>query len=129
MIPVDLRDQQQRRALEVAPQLARVRCLAQQIELDPDLDLWETAKPFLERWMAEQVGWRGFVERVKQEAPYWSTILPQLPRLLHQALARQAQAPAGEELTELLREARLRNRILTAIALVLALTAVLLFVR
>ena len=45
--------------------------------------------------MSEQVGWRGFVEHVRQEAPYWSTMLPQLPRLLHQALARQAQAADG----------------------------------
>jgi ubiquinone biosynthesis protein len=92
-------------------------------ELDPDLDLWETAKPFLERWMAEQVGWRGFVERVRQEAPYWSTIFPQLPRLVHQALARQANAEADQELAELLREARHRNRLLTVIALLLALVA------
>ena len=96
-------------------------------ELDPDLDLWETAKPYLERWMAEQVGWRGFVERVKQEAPYWSTILPQLPRLLHQALARQAQAPTSQEIADLLHEARRRNRILAATAVLLALIAAVLF--
>jgi ubiquinone biosynthesis protein len=32
-------------------------------QLDPDLDLWKTAKPFLERWMYEQVGWQGAWER------------------------------------------------------------------
>jgi len=99
-------------------------------ELDPDLDLWETAKPFLERWMAEQVGWRGFVERVRQEAPYWSTIFPQLPRLLHQALARQAQSHADEDAAALLLEERRRNRLLVVIAVLLgAIVVVLLIAR
>jgi len=99
-------------------------------ELDPDLDLWETAKPFLERWMAEQVGWRGFVERVRQEAPYWSTIFPQLPRLVHQALARQAQSRAEEDASALLREERRRNWLLAVIAVLLgAIVVVLLVVR
>jgi ubiquinone biosynthesis protein len=95
-------------------------------ELDPDLDLWETAKPFLERWMAEQVGWRGFVERIKQEAPYWSAILPQMPRLLHQALLRQAQAPEPGERNEQLQQQRLQNRLLIAVLVLLALIAALL---
>jgi ubiquinone biosynthesis protein len=92
-------------------------------ELDPDLDLWQTAKPYLERWMSEQVGWRGFIERMKQEAPFWSAILPELPRLLHQALTRVAAAPSDDELKLLLREERRHNRILAAIAALLALIA------
>ncbi|HET9404737.1 MAG TPA: ubiquinone biosynthesis regulatory protein kinase UbiB [Burkholderiales bacterium] len=112
--------------IQVQPQLVLLQKTLLNVEgmgrdLDPDLDLWETAKPYLERWMAEQVGWRGLVERVRQEAPYWSTILPQLPRLLHQTLARQAQAGADEDLAALLREARRRNHWLAAIAALLAL--------
>ena len=81
--------------IEVQPQLVLLQKTLLNIEglgreLDPDLDLWLTAKPYLERWMSEQVGWRGFIERVRQEAPYWGTLLPQLPRLLHQALDRAA---------------------------------------
>ena len=38
-------------------------------ELDPDLDLWKTAKPYLERWIGEQVGLQGLFERFKAEAP------------------------------------------------------------
>ena len=120
--------------IQVQPQLVLLQKTLLNIEglgrdLDPELDLWETAKPHLERWMAEQVGWRGFIERVRQEAPYWSAILPQLPRLLHQALARQAQAAAHEELAALLRESQRRNRMLAAIALALAVAAVLLVLR
>ena len=94
-------------------------------ELDPDLDLWATAKPFLERWMAEQVGWRGFIEHVKQEAPYWSTILPQLPRLLHQALARQAAPEPDPATVDLLNEEQAQTRLLALIAGLLALLAAL----
>nr|MBP7616844.1 ubiquinone biosynthesis regulatory protein kinase UbiB [Steroidobacteraceae bacterium] len=50
-------------------------------DLDPDLDLWNTAKPFLERWMNDQVGWNGFVERLKNEAPRYVQLIPDLPRL------------------------------------------------
>ena len=48
-------------------------------QLDPDLDLWVTAKPYLERWMSEQIGWRALVKQVREEAPFWATTLPQLP--------------------------------------------------
>ena len=50
------------------------------------LDLWKTAKPWLERWMSEQLGWRGFIKTLRAEAPNYATLLPQLPRLLHQRL-------------------------------------------
>jgi ubiquinone biosynthesis protein len=58
-------------------------------ELDPDLDLWATAKPFLERSLNEQMGWRGLLRNIKQEAPGWVTVLPQLPRLAHQFVETQ----------------------------------------
>ena len=50
--------------VEIQPQLVLLQKTLLNIEglgreLDPDLDLWHTAKPFLERWMSEQVGWRG----------------------------------------------------------------------
>ena len=117
--------------IEVQPQLVLLQKTLLNIEglgreLDPELDLWETAKPFLERWMSEQVGWRGFIDRVRQEAPYWTTILPQLPRLLHQALLRQGQPVANEDFALLAREARWRNRLLAALVAVLALIAALL---
>ena len=117
--------------IRVQPQLVLLQKTLLNIEglgrdLDPDLDLWATAKPFLERWMAEQVGWRGLVERVRQEAPYWSTLLPQLPRLLHQALERQAQPAANREMEDFLREKRRQNRVLAVIAALLAVIAAIL---
>lgn len=77
--------------VEIQPQLVLLQKTLLNIEglgrqLDPDLDLWETAKPFLTRWMDEQMGWRGFVNNVKQEAPQWVSILPQLPRRFDESL-------------------------------------------
>jgi ubiquinone biosynthesis protein len=120
--------------IRVQPQLVLLQKTLLNIEglgrdLDPDLDLWQTAQPFLERWMSEQVGWRGLVERIRQEAPYWSTILPQLPRLLHQALTEQARARPEVETAVLLREARRRNQLLWVIAALLAVIAAALLLR
>ncbi len=82
--------------VEVQPQLVLLQKTLLNIEglgrqLNPDLDLWQTAKPFLERWMSEQVGWRGLLKNLKREAPQWATLLPALPRLAHQSLTRSAQ--------------------------------------
>jgi ubiquinone biosynthesis protein len=117
--------------IQIQPQLVLLQKTLLNIEglgrdLDPDLDLWATAQPFLERWMSEQVGWRGFIEHLKQEAPYWSTILPQLPRLLHQALAREAAPGPDPATVDLLHEEQAQTRLLALIAGLLALVAVLL---
>ena len=71
-------------------------------DLDPELDLWNTAKPFLERWMKEQVGWQGFVERLKYEAPRYVHLLPELPRLLHQRLQPSSEQQHQQRLLEAL---------------------------
>jgi ubiquinone biosynthesis protein len=80
-------------------------------QLDPDLDLWKTAKPFLERWMEQQVGWSGMEDRIKREAMQWTFLLPQLPRLVHGALTRHQDADRLiDEVRALRREQRLTNR-------------------
>ena len=112
--------------IEVQPQLVMLQKTLLNIEglgrdLDPELDLWVTAKPFLERWMSERIGWRGLLRQLRQEAPYWTTMLPQLPRLLHQALSQQASPRAAAEAAALLRERRRQTRLLAVIAVLLAL--------
>jgi len=106
--------------VEIQPQLVLLQKTLLNIEglgrqLDPDLDLWSTAKPFLERWMHEQIGWQAFVERLKAEAPRYAKLLPELPRLVHDAL--QAQVSRGKdderrELRALIEEQRRTNRLL-----------------
>ena len=77
--------------MEVQPQLVLLQKTLLNIEglgrqLYPDLDLWQTAKPFLERWMDERMGVQAFIKSLKNEVPNWAEKLPQLPNLLHQAL-------------------------------------------
>jgi ubiquinone biosynthesis protein len=111
--------------VEIQPQLVLLQKTMLNIEglgrqLDPDLDLWKTAKPYLERWMGEQVGWRGMVERLKAEAPRFAHIFPQLPRLAYQALGENARSNPGDHelLSLLVIEQRRTNRLLIVVACV-----------
>ncbi|TCS72457.1 2-octaprenylphenol hydroxylase [Sulfuritortus calidifontis] len=111
--------------MEVQPQLVMLQKTLLNIEglgrqLDPDLDLWATAKPFLERWMSEQIGWRGWLRTFKNEFPYWGTVVPQLPRLAHQALRGEHMERLEQGFMLMLAEQRRRNRWLTIIAALLA---------
>jgi ubiquinone biosynthesis protein len=106
--------------VEIQPQLVLLQKTLLNIEglgrqLDPELDLWTTAKPFLERWMNDQIGWRGLLERLKNEAPRYAQLLPELPRLLHQALERKAAPAESPLLLALLAEQRRTNRLLQAL--------------
>jgi ubiquinone biosynthesis protein len=104
--------------VEIQPQLVLLQKTLLNIEglgrqLDPELDLWHTAKPFLEQWMLHQVGWPALVERLEQEAPRYAQMLPELPRLIHQALQRH---PDRDPLAlALLKEQRRTNRLLQAL--------------
>ena len=108
--------------VEVQPQLVLLQKTLLNIEglgrqLDPELDLWKTAKPYLERWMNEQIGWRGLLEKFKSEAPHYSKLLPQFPRLAHQALlhAVHPRDNNNELLAALLSEQRRTNRFLAIV--------------
>ena len=121
--------------VEIQPQLVLLQKTLLNIEglgreLDPDLDLWTTAKPFLERWMNDQIGWRGLAARLQREAPRYAQLLPELPRLVHDAL-RHRQAP-DPVLLALLAEQRRTNRLLhgalwAVIGLVIGVAALRLF--
>ena len=50
-------------------------------QLNPDLDLWVTAKPFLERWMSEQIGFSAFKNQILKESENWASELPKIPKL------------------------------------------------
>lgn len=55
-------------------------------QLYPQLDLWETAKPFLENWMKEQVGFKGFYTKMKANSPYWLEKMPEMPDLMYDTM-------------------------------------------
>ncbi|MSQ50668.1 MAG: ubiquinone biosynthesis regulatory protein kinase UbiB [Betaproteobacteria bacterium] len=113
--------------VEIQPQLVMLQKTLLNIEglgrdLDPDLDLWKTAKPYLERWMSEQMGWRGLMRSIESEAPRWATLMPQLPRLLHKLLAADRMDDFDRMLHGLYTEERRRNTLLAwAVGLLAAL--------
>ena len=82
--------------MEIQPQLILLQKTVLNIEglgrqLYPQLNLWETAQPFLERWAARRKGPRAAVERLRHELPQALELLPQLPRLAHRALTALAE--------------------------------------
>ncbi|EOX1557213.1 ubiquinone biosynthesis regulatory protein kinase UbiB [Vibrio cholerae] len=77
--------------MEVQPQLVLLQKTLLYVEglgrqLYPQLDLWQTAKPFLEKWMAKQVGPQAFLSALKERAPLWFEKMPELPELLYDSL-------------------------------------------
>ena len=83
--------------MEIQPQLVLLQKTLLQVEglgrqLYPELDLRPVAQPILEKWMAEQLGWRGLIRQLKKEGPMWTATLPQLPRLVHRALENDPSA-------------------------------------
>ena len=106
--------------MEVQPQLVLLQKTLLNIEglgrqLYPQLDLWQTAKPFLERTMSEQLGARSLLRNLKDSIPAWSDTLPEMPQLAHRFLE---QATSGKlqvewtskELQQLRAEVRRANR-------------------
>ena len=114
--------------VEIQPQLVLLQKTLLNIEglgrqLDPELDLWKTAKPFLERWMNEQMGWRALVKNLQTEVPQWAAMLPQLPRLAHQALNTNRFESLEIEITALVRQQHILNRWVVLLAALLSVIA------
>ncbi|MCL2893515.1 ubiquinone biosynthesis regulatory protein kinase UbiB [Brenneria tiliae] len=77
--------------MEVQPQLVLLQKTLLYIEgigrqLYPQLDLWKTAKPFLENWLKEQVGLPAVIRALKEKAPFWAEKLPEIPELFYDGL-------------------------------------------
>lgn len=66
-------------------------------QLYPQLDLWQTAKPFLENWMQEQISVKASVRKVQQNLPFWLEKLPDMPDLLHDSLQQIKQLPYQQQ--------------------------------
>ena len=117
--------------MPVQPQLVLLQKTLLNIEglgrqLYPQLDLWETAKPFLEKWMSEQLGFGALRDKLKTEAPHWGKNLPELPNQLYGFMQdfralRKTMESQETQITELNRllAARERGRQRTAISTLL----------
>jgi ubiquinone biosynthesis protein len=120
--------------MEVQPQLVLLQKTLLNIEglgrqLYPDLDLWSTAKPFIERWMDEQVGVRALFNGVKVNLPKLLENLPYMPTMLHDIMLQTTQQKLkmqweSQQLEELRKEMRRSQRINQT----LIITAILVFI-
>jgi ubiquinone biosynthesis protein len=84
--------------MEVQPQLVLLQKTLLYIEglgrqLYPQLDLWKTAKPFLENWMKEQIGPQAMFKQIKENLPFWSEKLPEMPDLMFDTMRQLRQLP------------------------------------
>ena len=110
--------------MEVQPQLVLLQKTLLYIEglgrqLYPELDLWATAKPYLERWMKEQVGPKAFTRKLKKNLPQMTEYAADMPILLHKVLLDASEGRLefnwkSEELEKLRKDARRHQRILLA---------------
>jgi len=120
MILMRLFQTSRRFQVEIQPQLVLLQKTLLNIEglgrqLDPDLDLWHTAKPFLEKWMVEQIGPNKLMKELRNEAPRYAKMLPELPRLLFDFLQQAPSKNNALELQALLAEQKRTNSLLQAI--------------
>ena len=112
--------------MEIQPQLVLLQKTLLNIEgigrqLYPELDLWQTAKPFLERWMQDQVGPRAMLRTFKENMPFLVEKLPEMPMLIYEALRRATDVEEQEKQIREIRHIRFeimraRQRTVTAIA-------------
>jgi ubiquinone biosynthesis protein len=105
--------------VEIQPQLVLLQKTLLNIEglgrqLDPNLDLWTTAKPFLEKWMLDQVGPQRFLTQLRAELPQYAQVLPALPRLLADYLSHRPQ-DIRAEIQHLIQAQQRTNRLLQGV--------------
>ncbi|MGX2969866.1 ubiquinone biosynthesis regulatory protein kinase UbiB [Ursidibacter sp. B-7004-1] len=82
--------------MEVQPQLVLLQKTLLYIEglgrqVYPQLDLWQTAKPFLQDWLNEQVGVKAMFRQVQQRLPQFREHFAEFPETVFQALQQQKQ--------------------------------------
>ncbi len=101
--------------MKVQPQLVLLQKTLLYIEglgrqLYPQLDLWDTAKPFLENWMKEQISPKTLLNSIKQKAPFWLEKLPELPELIYHNLSQaKSQQKQLVQLTESINKQQQKN--------------------
>nr|WP_024966072.1 ubiquinone biosynthesis regulatory protein kinase UbiB [Pantoea sp. IMH] len=101
--------------MEVQPQLVLLQKTLLYVEgvgrqLYPQLDLWKTAKPFLEEWIKDQIGIPAIVRALKEKAPFWAEKLPELPELFYDSLRQHKHLQHSvDKLTTDLKNERVRH--------------------
>jgi len=99
--------------MEVQPQLVLLQKTLLYIEglgrqLYPQLDLWQTAKPYLENWVKEQMGVKAVFKKIKDNLPFWNEKLPEMPDLVYDYLKLGKESQQQQVL--LLKDIRQQNQ-------------------
>jgi ubiquinone biosynthesis protein len=97
--------------MPVQPQLVLLQKTLLNIEglgrqIYPELDLWKTAKPFLENWMAEQIGSKALIKGFKKNLPYIAEKLPEFPELIYEVLKKTSQGAGHQQQADELKKLR-----------------------
>ena len=126
MVLMRLFETSRRFNVEIQPQLVLLQKTLLNIEglgrqLDPNLDLWATAKPFLTKWMNEQVGPKALLTHLKNEAPDWAQILPALPRKINALVDENRQQEMRDAYLHLVKIQQQQSLWLAIIAIALVL--------
>jgi ubiquinone biosynthesis protein len=88
--------------MHVQPQLVLLQKTLLNIEglgrqLYPDLDLWQTAKPFLEKWFQDRMGPKAKITKLMKQFPEFAEHFPEVPGLIYKALDNAANAKQQAE--------------------------------
>lgn len=59
--------------------------------------MWNTAKPYMERWIKERFGPKGALRELKRQLPNWIEKGPQIPGLIHSSLSKLSQIDSSQE--------------------------------
>lgn len=100
--------------INIQPQLLLLQKTLLNIEglgrqLYPELDIWTIGSPFLERWLRKQVGPRAFLRRIKDNLPFWSEKLPDIPNLIYDVLNETRYHQESERFTKIRLQAEQSN--------------------
>ncbi len=115
--------------MHVQPQLVLLQKTLLNIEglgrqLYPDLDLWQTAKPFLEKWFHERIGPKAKIDKLIKQFPDFVEHFPEIPSLVYKALDNATHAKQQADLQHkeliLLREQMASNQRLTILTMLLS---------
>ena len=122
--------------MEIQPQLTMLQKTLLNVEglgreLDPNLDLWVTARPFLENWLKNQIGPKNFINAMKKEFPNWLDIAPKLPMLLNSYLKNQndnLKLDVEKNLRRSIHEIRVKQNRISALLIILILFIIGIFI-
>ena len=102
-------------------------------QLYPQLDLWDTAKPFLENWMREQVSPKTLLNNIKLKAPFWLEKLPDIPELVYHNLAQSKQIQQQQQLLMQRfndqQQKNNKNQVVTSLAITLSIITALFYLQ